>query len=111
MSSNGQVELEDIKEAIQTGRVRITDHAYEEANADRLKFDEIYFSVMNGEVIEEYQDDSPFPSVLIFGQSFGGDPIHSVWAYNQKKLWAVLITVYRPDQNLWIDCKLRKKRS
>lgn len=48
MSSNGQVELEDIKEAIQTDRVRITDHAYEEANADRLKFDEIYFSVMNG---------------------------------------------------------------
>ena len=57
--AKGQVELADIKEAIQTGRVRITDHAYEEANADRLKFDEIYFSAMNGVVIEKYQDDSP----------------------------------------------------
>lgn len=107
--AKGQVELADIKEAIQTGRVRITDHAYEEANADRLKFDEIYFSVMNGVVIEEYQDDSPFPSVLIFGQTFGGDPIHSVWAYNEKKRWVALITVYRPDPNRWIDCKLRKR--
>jgi hypothetical protein len=107
--AKGQVELADIKEAIQTGRVRITDHAYEEANADRLKFDEIYFSAMNGVVIEEYQDDSPFPSVLIFGQTFGGDPIHSVWAYNEKKRWVALITVYRPNPNLWIDCKLRKR--
>lgn len=111
MKSSGQVELADIREAIRTDKVRITDHAYEEANADRLKFDEIYFSVTNGVVIEEYQDDSPFPSILIFGQTFSGDPIHSVWAYNQKKLWAVLITVYRPDPNLWIDCKLRKRQT
>jgi hypothetical protein len=111
VNANSQVELADIKEAIQTGKVKITDHAYEEANADRLKFDEIYFSAMNGVVIEEYKDDSPFPSVLIFGQTFSGDPIHSVWGYNQKKLWAVLITVYRPDPNLRIDCKLRKRQT
>jgi hypothetical protein len=80
-------------------------HAYEEANADRLKFDEVYFSALNGVVIEEYQDDSPYPSVLVFGQTFGGDPVHSVWAYNQMKRWTVLITVYRPDPNRWISCK------
>lgn len=56
------MELADIIEAIQAGHVKITDHAYEEANADRLKFDEIYFSTLNGVVIEEYQDDSPYPS-------------------------------------------------
>jgi hypothetical protein len=103
------VDLVDIIEAIQGGRVRITDHAYEEANADRLKFDEIYFSALHGEVIEEYQDDSPFPSILIFGQTFSGDSVHSVLAYNDKNLWAVLITVYRPDPNLWIGCKVRKR--
>jgi len=105
----GRVELADIIEAIQAGHVRITDHAYEEANADRLKFDEIYFSALNGVVIEEYQDDSPYPSVLVFGQTFGGDSVHSVWACNLKKRWTVLITVYRPDPNRWINCKVRKK--
>jgi hypothetical protein len=44
-----------------------------------------------GEVIEEYQDDSPYPGILVFGQTFGGNPIHSVWAYNEMKRWAVLI--------------------
>jgi hypothetical protein len=82
VNAKGLVELADIKEAIEAGKVRITDHAYEEANADRLKFDEVYFSALNGVVIEEYLDDSPYPSVLIFGQTFGGDPVHSVWAYN-----------------------------
>jgi hypothetical protein len=82
VNAKGLVELADIKEAIEVGKVRITDHAYEEANADRLKFDEVYFSTLNGVVIEEYLDDSPYPSVLIFGQTFGGDPVHSVWAYN-----------------------------
>lgn len=57
MDAEGRVELADIIEAIQAGHVRITDHAYEEANADRLMFDEIYFSAQNGVVIEEYQDD------------------------------------------------------
>lgn len=109
MERKRRVELVDIIDATQDGRVRITDHAYEEANADRLKFDEIYFSALHGEVIEEYQDDSPYPSILIFGQTFGGDPVHSVWAYNEKNQWAVLITVYRPDPNSWIGCKVRKR--
>ena len=63
MERKRRVELVDIIDAIQDGQVRITDHAYEEANADRLKFDEIYFSALHGEVIEEYQDDSPYPSI------------------------------------------------
>ncbi len=109
MDTRGRVDLTDIIMAIQSGQIRITDHAYEEANADLFKFDEIYFSALHGSVIEEYQDDSPYPSVLVFGQTFGGDPVHSVWAYNEEKRWAVLITVYRPDPNLWIGCKVRKK--
>ena len=41
-------------------------------------FDEIYFSVMHGEIIEEYPDDKPHPSCLVMGKNFAGDPIHSV---------------------------------
>ncbi len=35
--------LNEIVEAIRAKRVRITDHADEEAAADHLAFDEIYF--------------------------------------------------------------------
>ena len=98
----------EIIEAIREDRVRITDHAYEEASADQLTFDEIYLSVFDDEIIEEYLDDDPYPSCLISGQTFSGNPVHSVWAYNPENGWAVLITVYRPDPSLWINyCKRR----
>lgn len=101
--------LEDIIEAIHAIRIRITDHADEEAQIDNLSYDEIYFSVFQGEIIEEYIDDNPYPSCLIYGQNSLGEPIHSVWAYNAENRWAVLITVYRPDPNKWFDWKKRRK--
>lgn len=102
--------IEDIIVAIRKSQVRITDHADEEAVDDKLRFDEIYYSVMQGEIIEDYPNDKPFPSCLIMGKNFTGEAIHSVWAYNSKNQWAVLITVYRPDPTRWIDWKVRVKK-
>ncbi len=104
------MDIEDLIVAIRTSQIRITDHADEEAVDDALTFDEIYFSVMHGEIIEEYPDDKPYPSCLVMGKNFAGDPIHSVWAYNSGNGWAVLITVYRPDPAGWIDWKVRVKK-
>jgi len=102
--------IEDLKNAIQNNRIRITDHADEEAEADYLTFDEIFFSVSHGEIIEKYPDDKPYPSCLINGLTFGGDAVHSVWAFNEFNRWAVLITVYRPDPARWIDFRIRRDK-
>ncbi len=104
------MDIQDIIEAIRHNRIRITDHADEEARADRLTFDEIFFSVLQGEIIEEYPTDKPYPSCLIYGESFTGEPIHSVWAHNPETKWAVLITVYRPDPRRWVNWRIRRKR-
>lgn len=101
-------QIEDIIDSVHRGRIRITDHADEEAQADRLSFDEIFVSVLHGEVIEEYPSDDPYPSALIYGNTFTEEPVHSVWAYNQETRWAVLITVYRPDPERWVDWRIRK---
>jgi len=101
--------IDSIIDAIRTGRIRISDHADEEAEADDLTFDEIYFSVIHGEIIESYPTDKPYPSCLIFGKTFSGNPIHSVWAYNEDNQWAVLVTVYRPDPIRWINWRERKR--
>jgi len=102
--------IENIINAIRNNRVRITDHADEEAVDDCLTYEEIYFSAIRGEVIENYPSDKPYPSCLILGRNFSGEPIHSVWAYNPENLWVVLITVYRPDPERWIDWKVRVKK-
>lgn len=99
-----------LRAAISQGMVRITNHADEQAVDDALTLNEIYFSVTHGEIIEEYPKDKPYPSCLVMGRNWAAEPVHSVWAFNSETQWAVLITVYRPDPNRWIDWKVRVKR-
>ena len=102
--------IELIIHAIVAHHVRVSDHADEEAANDQLAFDEICTSVSRGEIIENYATDKPYPSCLIFGMNHDGEPIHSVWAFNEANGWVVLVTVYRPDPRLWIDWRTRRKR-
>ena len=104
------IELSDIVDAIVCDRVRITDHAVEEAAMDRLSLRDIYASVRCGTVIETYPHDRPYPSGLIYGNTPAGEPVHSGWAYNPANRWAVLVTVYRPDPERWIDGRIRRRK-
>ena len=101
--------LKELILAINRGDIRVTDHADEEAQNDRLTYKEIFSSVANGEIIEEYPSDKPYPSCLVYGESDNNEPIHSVWAYNMNTRFAVLITVYRPHPKKWVDWKVRRK--
>jgi hypothetical protein len=68
---------------IKEGRINITEHADEELIEDNVSNDALYYSVLHGEIIEDYPDDFPFPSCLIFGTDVKGRPIHSTWAYSE----------------------------
>jgi hypothetical protein len=70
---------------------------------------DVYQTVCNGEVIEEYPDDKPYPSILIFGRTETGRPLHLVCAYNKEDDSAIVITVYQPDPNMWIEFKRRNQ--
>ena len=104
------MKIEEIVRALRSDRVRITDHADLEALADGLSFEEIAHSVAHGEILEDYPDDKPYPSCLIYGDTSGGDPVHSVWAYNQDSAFAVLITTYRPDPDRWVEWRTRRMK-
>jgi hypothetical protein len=103
------INIDDIIESIKANRLRITDHADEEAQDDELSFEEIFTSVLRGEIIEQYPNDKPYPSCLVLGRNLKNEPIHSVWAYNKETKASVLITVYRPDPKKWMeDWKTRR---
>lgn len=104
------MDVELLQTAIRLGKVKITDHAEEEAWNDTLSLADVYTTVLGGEVIEDYPADKPYPSCLVLGRTAGSDPVHSVWAYNPQTEWAVLVTVYRPDPNRWIERKTRRSR-
>ncbi len=104
------MQIGDLVGAIQQGRLRISDHAYDEARNDGLSLDDVLSSVFVSEIIEQYLEDRPYPSCLLYGRMPRGDPVHSVWAYNEEQQWAVLITVYRPDPSRWIHWRERRRQ-
>jgi len=71
--------------------------------------EEVYQAIQSGEVIESYEDDIPYPSVLILGRTNAGRPIHIVSAYSREDDLAIIITVYQPDPARWIDYRRRVK--
>jgi len=101
--------LGHIQDAIEGNRIRVTDRAVEEAHAEGLALSEICFSALHGETIEDYPDAKPYPACLIYGATPDGEPVHSVWAYNEISRWVALITVYRPDPRRWVNWRKRRR--
>jgi len=104
------IEIGTIIESIKANRFRITDHADEEADNDRISLVQAFDSIPNGIIIEHYPEDSPYPSCLIYSRLENGDPIHTVWAFNPGTNASVLITTYRPDPRRWIEGKIRRTK-
>ena len=70
---------------------------------------EVRHVISTGEMIEEYPDDTPYPSRLVLGW-YGSRPLHVVVADNVDDQENVVITVYEPDPNEWEpDWKRRRK--
>ena len=53
------------------------------------------------QLIEKYQEDHPYPSVLIFGFSKDEEIIHTVCGIGEDYIW--MITTYYPDIEEWQD--------
>ena len=100
-----------IREAFTTDRVYYTSHAkFEMENEEfgRILDREVYEIIRTGEVIKKYLTDKPYPSFLIFGKTNAGRPLHTVCSYNENEEAAIVITVYEPNPDLWIDYKRRR---
>jgi hypothetical protein len=101
--------FDEIIAAIEAQQVLVTRHARERLTQRQVTFDEICSSVIQGSIIEDYPDDTPYPSCLVCGELSTGSYLHTVWAYDESQNLAILITVYPPDQNLWIDWRQRRR--
>lgn len=93
---------------------RFTDHARREMETEqlgRISVDEILEVLDSGGIIEEYLDDGPYPSCLIFGRTQEGRPLHVVCAPVVDEGRLIIITVYQPDPARWeADWRRRKVR-
>lgn len=63
----------------------------------------------HGEIINIYDNDRPFPSVLLLGLS-ESRPLHVVVSFDETQGIFFVITAYEPDLNIFeADFKTKKK--
>ena len=60
---------------------------------------DVEMSLKNGVIIEDYPDDSPYPSCLIMGKTTTERILHIVCAIDSERLW--IITTYEPNSIEW----------
>lgn len=84
-------------------------HAIKRMYERNVSDEEVRNVVATGEPVEEYPDDTPYPSRLVLGWQ-GSRPLHVVVADNVNDEENIVITVYEPDLKEWEpDFKRRKK--
>jgi hypothetical protein len=92
-------DIESIQTLYSKLAVEYSQHFRSRMKERNIKFIDIKTAVLNGEIIEQDLKDIPNPSVLIFGFSYDGKPLHVVVGMGDAKL--VLITAYFPVSALW----------
>jgi hypothetical protein len=103
--------LQDIQDCFRADKVFYSRHARDEMENEEfgeIKEIEVFEAVLGGKIIENYPEDEPYPSCLIYGKTSGKRPIHVVGAYSGESDIAIKITVYQPDPARWIDFERRK---
>lgn len=82
-------------------RILYSSHALSQINApDRMiSTQEVRDVVFQGEIIEDYPEDTRGHSCLMLGQSSAGRPVHVVCA--PKLDYLVIITAYLPSPREW----------
>jgi len=104
--------LEKIKEAIREENYLYTQHARAEMVLEdfgEIRDEEVCQAILGGKIIENYPEDLPYPSCLIYGRTFQERPLHIVCAYAEVEKKVIIVTVYEPDPEHWINLERRKK--
>ena len=75
-------------------------HAIERMFERQIDVADVREILTNGESIESYPEDTPYPSRLVLGWC-RGRPLHVVVADNAEERETIVITVYEPDLGQW----------
>lgn len=103
-----KLKIETIKEFIRTGKIRWTNHCVVRLFQRNISQEDIENALLNGEIIEEYENDYPYPSCLVYGINLNNKVLHVVCGANETEFW--IITAYYPDNIKWKDdLKTRKE--
>ena len=97
--------LQKIKDFIKKKQYLIASHAKSRMAERLITTLNIENAIKNGEIIEEYPEDKPCPSILLLGK-VKKKPIHIVIGICEDHIR--IITEYIPSKEKWINYKKRR---
>ncbi len=98
--------LDSIKDKLRANEFFLSDHADYEAADENIEISEIRDAILNGEVLENYEDTGRGESCLLVGFA-NARPLHIVCGWRRNRV--VVITVYLPKPPKFIDPWTRGK--
>jgi hypothetical protein len=100
-----------VRVLVAQGKVRISEHGYDELTADNILVADVLDGVASGLVVEDYPQFAKGPSVLVLQRDASGRPIHVLWGIPKGSTEpAVVVTAYRPDPARWSDDFAKRKQ-
>ena len=102
-----KINIDRIKNLIKKNKIRWTNHVIIRLFQRHISQADVERAILNGEIIEVYENDYPYPSCLIYGINLDNEIIHVVCGLNLEEVW--IITAYFPDEIEWEkDLKTRR---
>ncbi len=102
------MKIENIQKLCTERKIRWSAHSLARLQERGLSRDDVISCILSGEIIEDYPEDFPHPSCLVFGYADGSKAVHSVVGTDGEYIY--IITAYIPNTDKFEkDLKTRKK--
>jgi len=99
--------IEQLHKLCHDDTIVLTQHLTLRCHERGIEYDGIKATILNGEIIEQYPSDYPYPSCLVSCKLENSENLHVVVGLGDSRLW--IITAYHPDDKEWEnDFKTRK---
>lgn len=89
-------------------KILFSRHAISQMFDREIAVNDVEKTIADGEIIESYPDDKPYPSRLVLHKC-ANRPIHVVVAENMEDQELIVVTAYEPNNSLW-DLEFRKRK-
>lgn len=101
--------IEELQEFCEKSQIKWYKHALERMQERDISREDVKKCIMGGEIIEDYPEDFPHPSCLVFGYTVDNRVIHVVVSKDKECIG--IITAYIPTtEKFEDDLKTRKER-
>ena len=102
--------IDEIRKAILRNDYIISRHARARKNQRGITYKEIIQAILQGEVVEQSPNASPYPKCLFMHPVRLDEPLYVACGYNASQMNTVIITVHWFDPEKWTDWRTRIRR-